>query len=358
MRTLFFLGLFFIAVQSFSAQSVNSAPENYIFEVADSLASNEFSGVIILETNEGDKKVFVNGMANDELKQSLEESDLFNLLSLGKSLTAAVTLKLVQEGKLKFQDTIIKYLPHREIPYMDKITIQQLLSHSSGLGDYMATEDYESLPDSEVNLMTLLSVIEQQPIKRKPGESFLYSNSGYIVLGAIIEAIGQDSYENILKEKVLQPAGIEEVRFSGGGREVNYYSGESREPVNEDLPPASSDGGIWMSAGDLSQFLNFLFSDDFTEESRGLLFRRILEFPDRGERKNGGIASSFLVYEYPRDIKVIGNNGGYKGSTYSAFRVLYNQKGERVIAIVLSNRQDTAGPVIKALENEIRKYLQ
>lgn len=358
MKTFYSFGILFLAIQFLSGQTVDSNQENNILRVADSIADGEFSGAIVIDNKFGQKKIFTHGMAHEKMEQSIEENQLFNLLSLGKSLTAAVVVKLAQEGKLDLKDTIHEYLPNRNIPNQDRITIRQLLSHTSGLGDYMTAEEYESLPKSKADLDQLLSIIEKQPVREEPGASFVYSNSGYIVLGAIIEAIEKETYEKVLREKVLNPAGIEKVRLSGGENEVRYYSTQSRQPINEDFPPASSDGGIWMNAKDLSKFLNFLLSDAYTEESHALLFNRVLHFPDRGERKNGGLASSFLVYEYPGEVKVIGNNGGYKGSTYSAFRILYNQKGEKVFAIVLSNKEDTAGPAIRALEEEIKNALQ
>ena len=358
MRLPLFLYALFFTVQSISAQTAKELNEDFILIAADSIVNSNFSGIIAVNTLDGNTEFFVGGMANRELEQPVDENQLFNLLSLGKSLTAAVIVKLAQEGKLELSDTIGKYLPDREIPNQDKITIKQLLSHTSGLGDYMNTEDFYALPGSKVNIESLLSIIEKQPVQKEPGESFVYSNSGYIVLGALIEAVEGDRYKDILREKILGPVGIKRNGFSIEDKYVKYYLAESSEPVNDKFPPASSDGGIWMSANDLSKFLSFLFSDQFTEESRSLLFNRIFQFPDRGERKNGGLASSFLVYEYPGEVKVIGNNGGYKGSTYSAFRILYNQKGETVMATVLSNQKDTAGPAMRALEEEIKNVLQ
>lgn len=288
----------------------------------------------------------------------MDENQLFNLLSLGKSLTAAVIIKLAQEGKLELHDVVEKYLPERNIPNQNKITIRQLLSHSSGLGDYMTAEDYKNRPRSKVNLDTLLSLVENQSVNKNPSESVVYSNSGYIILGAIIEAIEKKPYKKVLMEKILEPAAIEEVYFSGDNREVKYYVEDSEEPVNRDFPPAFSDGGVWMNAKDMSKFLSFLFSDELTEESRNLLFQRIINFPNRGEVKNAGLGASFIVYEYPKGVKVIENNGGYKGSTYSAFRIMYNEKGEKIIATVLSNQKDTAGSAMEVLEAEIKKFLQ
>lgn len=338
---------FLFSYQSTGAQ--NSLTYEMLFKTADSIMSEDYSGVILISLPDGKSKIFTGGKTNQSTENAIDENDAFNLLSLGKSLTAATIIKLIQEGKLKPDDPIAKYLPERNIPNQEHITIRHLLGHSSGLGDYMTAESFKKLSPQEISHSRLLSIIEKQPAQKAPGESFVYSNSGYIILGAVIEAIENHDYKKVLTQKILNPAGIENVYFSPGNRDVKYYN-DSCTQLNDDFPKAMADGGIWMKANDLLKFINFLYSNGFSEDSRNLLFNRITKFPERGNRKNPGLGASFLVYEYPAEVRVIGNNGGFKGSSYSSFRILYQNPDNRLTIVVFSNREGMTGPAISILE--------
>ena len=214
MKLVYFKFLF-----TFILSSVAFAQDNPAFDqltnTADSLIASGYSGVILLDKPDQNPALFSGGLKNRADSIPVEEDDRFNIFSLGKSLTAAIILKLAEEGKLQLKDSISRFLPDSEIPNAEKITIEQLLGHTSGLGNYMDSPLYEFDAQKRLSINDIMNIIEKQDLVfNTPGKKFSYSNSGYIILGAIIEAVENKPYKNVLEEKILKPAGIENAAFS------------------------------------------------------------------------------------------------------------------------------------------------
>lgn len=338
--------LFFFTFKVFPQQNHVYKP---LLKAADSIAASGFSGVIMVKLPGQDPEFWASGLKNRERGTPISRNDLFNIFSLGKSLTAATAVKLSEEGKLDLNKTIADYLPDSDIPNAEKITVKHLLGHSSGLGNYMNSPLYEFDAAKPLPLDSIISVIEKQElILETPGEGFSYSNSGYIVLGAIIEAVTGKPYKMVLEEKILNPAGIKEAFFSyDHPLQMQYY--EDNSVINNAFPATSSDGGLIMNARALGKFIELLSSDYFSEASKKQLFEVITALPDRGDRSNAGIAASFLTYTYGNGCRVIGNNGGFHG-TNSAFRIVNRPNGEKITLVLLTNEVGKVGSAVNALE--------
>lgn len=209
------------------------------------------------------------GFANRELQQSFNSGTRFNIASGGKSFTATLIMQLVEQGKIDLQTPISVYLPNCNIPNGDKINVHHLLTHTSGLSDYMLYPGYFDKKIICNNIDEVIELIKKMPLDTSvPGIKYRYSNSGYIVLGKILERIYEKSYWDIMEENILRPLGITDLSFE---YPVKYGIGTIAKPYNvlsntravavvdSELPPFS-DGGFIMSSTSLVTFFEGLNS--------------------------------------------------------------------------------------------------
>ena len=162
-------------------------------------------GVASLVYKEGQvlyRKAF--GMANLELDIPMKPSNVFEIGSITKQFTAVSILMLMEQGKLKLDDEITKYIP--DYPTHDKkITIHHLLNHTSGIKSYTSMASFMSTAATDKTPIEIIDVFKDQPMDFDPGEKWLYNNSGYIILGHIIEEISGKSYADFIRENIFDP---------------------------------------------------------------------------------------------------------------------------------------------------------
>jgi CubicO group peptidase (beta-lactamase class C family) len=147
------------------------------------------------------------GMADIELQVPVEPNMVFRLGSITKQFTAVSILMLVQEGKLGLQDEITKFLP--DYPTQGrKITVEHLLTHTSGIQSYTDLPEWLSLWRKDFTLKELIDLFKEKPMQFEPGERWAYNNSGYILLGAVIEKISGLTYEEFVDNRIFKPLGM------------------------------------------------------------------------------------------------------------------------------------------------------
>lgn len=176
------------------------------------------------------------GMANLELNVPLQPDMLFRLGSITKQFTAAAIMLLAEQGKLSLQDPLTKFLP--DYPVKGRlITVEHLLTHTSGI------QSYTDMPGwmtgkirNEMTLTELIDGFKNEPMQFLPGEKFRYNNSGYILLGAIIEKASGESYEQYLRQNIFTPLGMTSTCYGHNepviSKRVTGYSGPAGSPVN------------------------------------------------------------------------------------------------------------------------------
>jgi len=171
-------------------------------------AEDKFSGAVLVAKD--DKVLFKNAYGMASLRYSVPNKidTKFNLGSMNKMFTGVAIVQLAQQGKLSFDDPIIKHLPdypNKEVA--EKVTIHQLLTHTSGMGDY-----WEEIFTTEwwqiKTVQQIADLIVDKPLEFEPGERFRYSNGGPIILGLIIEKLSGMSYYDYVKEYIYKPAGM------------------------------------------------------------------------------------------------------------------------------------------------------
>ena len=148
------------------------------------------------------------GMANYELSVPNTERTRFQIGSVSKTFTAAAILVLEKQGKLKLSDPLSKWLPD----YLngEKITIEHMLTHRSGLPDYYSLPEYSVKKSQRVPLPDLIAWIKTKPLDFLPGTEVRYSNTGYAFLAYIVEQVSGRHYEDFVAEELFKPSGMKD----------------------------------------------------------------------------------------------------------------------------------------------------
>jgi D-alanyl-D-alanine carboxypeptidase len=147
------------------------------------------------------------GLANVELGVPIRPEMSFRLGSITKQFTAAAILVLAEQGRLSLDDEITRFLP--DYPKKSgKITIRHLLTHTSGVANYTDLAGFELHQREDYTREQLIDSFRNEPLLFAPGTRFEYDNSGYVLLGAIIEKTSGATYERFLKEKIFDPLGM------------------------------------------------------------------------------------------------------------------------------------------------------
>jgi CubicO group peptidase (beta-lactamase class C family) len=177
-----------------------------------SVAQSHFSGSVIV-TKEG-KTLFARGygLANAEHQVPNTPTTKFRLGSITKQFTATAILILQERGKLSVDDPISKHLTDAPKAW-EPVTIHHLLTHTSGIHSYTSMPDYGKKMSHPETVKSMIERFKDLPVDFKPGEKFEYSNSGYFLLGAIIEKASGKSYEAFLKEAIFDPLGMKDTGY-------------------------------------------------------------------------------------------------------------------------------------------------
>jgi len=203
---------------------------------------------------------------NGTEKKPLTAANRFRIGSITKMFTATMILQLVEEGKLKQTDILDKFFP--QIPNAGKITIAQILAHRSGIPNVRRERD----PQIKVSTIPMgkdemLALIVKATPDFEPDTKYLYSNSGYWVLGLILEKITGKPYDEILKERITSRLGLKDTYLATGNIDVNknealtyIHFGGDWKPVTETHPTILfSAGAIVSKPGDMAKFIQALF---------------------------------------------------------------------------------------------------
>ncbi len=229
----------------------------------------QFNGSVLV----ADKgKVFYKkgfGMANMEWDIPNAPDTKHRLGSITKQFTAMLIMQLVAEGKLDLQATISQYLPEYSKVNGDKITIHQLLTHTSGTPNYTSFPTFfKELSRDPYTPTEMVRLFADSTLTFTPGEKFAYSNSGYIVLGAIIEAVTGKSYETVLQEKILDPLNMKNTGYDhhstilkkrAAGYEMKGSKPENARYIDMSTPYAA--GSMYSTVEDLFLWDQALYTE-------------------------------------------------------------------------------------------------
>ncbi|MBZ5533747.1 MAG: beta-lactamase family protein [Acidobacteriia bacterium] len=290
-------------------------------------AEDKFSGAVLIAKDGKVQWQKAYGMANRESKTPNTLDTRFRLGSMNKMFTSVAIAQLVQQGKLKYSDALAHVLPdypNKEVAA--KITVDQLLTHTSGLGDFFGPE-FDQKKDSLRDLKDYLPLFANKPLKFEPGKGWAYSNAGFLVLGLIVEKLSGQNYYDYVQKHIYDAAGMKNSGSPPATEKVaNLAVGYTRQgdgdgdddpkaplkPNTAGLPwRASSAGGGDSTLGDLLKFHqalqgNKLLSPELTREvTTGKVHPPM--FPPG--RKYAYGFGDFMVGGH----RVVGHNGGAPG---------------------------------------------
>lgn len=307
-----------------------------------------FSGTVIVADH--GKVIYSDayGDANKDHRIPNRLNTSYNIGSIGKTFTAVAIMQLVEAGKLQLDDKLVKFMPEFPFPEKETITIQQLLNHSSGLGDYMEHEDYKRKMSSIETIADILPLIHAQKPLFPAGERFGYSNSGMVVLGAIIEKLSGLSYPDYLQRHIFKPAGMTDSRLAQehevlANRSIGYTMTPNRGYLANlrDIMPASADGGLRTTAVDLLHFDQALNGNVLlSANSRQRMFTPVGPAPF--------YASGWFTKSVGQH-RAVGHGGGAPGVNAEFRR--YPDDGYTLI--VLSNYDMGATPLTEEIEKAL-----
>ncbi len=209
------------------------------------------------------------GMADIELGVPLAPDMVFEIGSITKQFTSASIMMLAEEGKLSVSDPITRHLP--DYPsYGDGITIEHLLTHTSGIVSYTGIPGYmETRVREDLSVEELIDVFDDLPVEFDPGERYAYNNSGYILLGAIVEAASGMRYEDFVRERIFEPLGMDHSYYGCAEclipRRASGYDGADEGYANQrylSFTQPYAAGSLMMTVEDLYLWSQALFGGE------------------------------------------------------------------------------------------------
>tara|TARA_R110000868_G_scaffold156354_1_gene383069 strand:- start:58 stop:1422 length:1365 start_codon:yes stop_codon:yes gene_type:complete len=277
------------------------------------------------------------GMANLEMSVPRKPNDIFEIGSLTKQFTAAAILLLAQDNKLALSDSISQYIAGINTTQVT-VTLQHLLSHTSGLVDpinepnFLATRVQES-----ISLVELVDTFKNDHWVYLPGERGVYSNVGYSMLAYVIEQVTQSTYQDFLAKRIFEPLGLlstSQASFAVTKRKVTGYTYNQNTPRQHDLLNlnwAYGAADLLSNTQDLSRFTHALMQGDILTKKYTDILLSPITFND-GTESNGSFNYSLATIGQSKALRMSGSTLGYSShSIYLPAEQMY---------FVVSNNSD------------------
>lgn len=320
--------------------------------LAEAIAKNSFSGVITVDV--GDERVLgqAHGFAHRALSVRTTLTTRFAIASGSKGFTALAVMRLVEDGLLAL-DSPVRPVLGEDLPLIDDaVTVEQLLDHTSGIGDYLDEEsDWEAddyvlkVPVHELaETEAFVRAIDGHPAKNPPGARFAYCNGGYIVLALVAERVGGRSFHDLVEQEVCGRAGLNATRYLRsddlpGDAALGYlYAHGDRTNVLHLPVRGNGDGGIFTTADDLHRFWRAFVAGDVVKPASVTAMTRPRHTPHEGLRYGMG----FWLHATGPALVLEGYDAGV------SFRSTHDPT-TATTASVLGNTSEGAWPVISVL---------
>jgi CubicO group peptidase (beta-lactamase class C family) len=351
-----------IALSSFlltvcKASSAQSAPIANISDpqlvqglretLAKLVAEDKFSGAVLLAKNNAILLERAYGYADHAFNVKNDINTKFNMGSMGKMFTGVAILQLAQAGKLSLDDKLVKYLPnYPNKAVANSVTIRELLTHTSGLGDFFGPEFAAANMSRFESLESLLPLFGDKPLLFEPGSKWSYSNAGYIVLGLVIQQVATESYYDYVKQHIFDPAGMHDTGnwpadADVPDRALGYTTMGSTGTVRKSniflLQRGGSAGGGYSTVDDLLRFAEAL-------QNRKLLNEQFTAMEMTGQVPTGipGVKYGFGMEERMVDgTRIVGHGGG--GPGIESVLEMYPTLG--YVVAIMTNYDQAMSPV-------------
>ena len=318
---------------------------------------HEFSGVVRVDRGGEIELAEAFGLANRAARIPNRIDTVFGIASGAKGLTALTVASLIEDGSLELSTTARSVLGD-DLPLIDDaVTVEHLLSHRSGIGDYFdedaggAITDYVlPVPVQELDSTeAFLAVLDGFPTAFAPGERFAYCNGGYVVLALIAERTSGVPFAELVRRRVCEPAGMHDTAFLRsdelpGNAALGYLSTQGPRTNVFHLPVlGSGDGGLYSTAADIASFWLALFDGKIVPATRvSELVEPRSEAPSESKRYGLG----FWLHESSSAVILEGYDAGV------SFRTVHDPDMRRTCTVI-SNTSDGAWPMVRALAEHV-----
>jgi CubicO group peptidase (beta-lactamase class C family) len=287
------------------------------------------------------------GFANLEHQVPVTPDTVFSIASITKLFTGTAVFQLVEQGKLKLTDTLGSYLPNLPKAWQP-IQLHHLLAHQSGIKSYTEVPEYWETTRLDISREEILALVADLPLQFTPGERYGYDNTGYYLLGLLIEAVSGQTYGDYLQQHVFAPLQMNRTRVNDPyaivpGRATGYnVVGGKLQNAEYYSPSGTYSAGVLLSTvNDLARFGASLYSNNLlTEASRQQMWTPHLSQAQNELKNHFSVGYSWFMVEPPGKRPFIGHNGGMVGFA-SAF---IHFRAERLTAVALYNTDTIAEP--------------
>lgn len=280
------------------------------------------------------------GMANLELNVPMKPENVLQLASITKQFTSVSVLMLMEQGKLSLQDPLSKFIA--DYPRGNEITLHHLLSHTSGITSYTNLPEFRAKTRLDMTPEEIISSFKNLPLEFNPGEKYEYSNSGYFLLGYIIEKLSGMSYEDFIQKNIFDKLGMKNSYYANTYKVIpcrasgyQLYDGnyENAEYMSTTIPYAA--GSLMSTVDDMFLWNKAIHNNTLISESSK---KTAFTNHTLANGKNSNYGYGWYINEIA-DITTIEHPGGMNGFTTSGIYI----PEKNIYSIVLSNIDDGRG---------------
>ncbi|MFA2810630.1 serine hydrolase domain-containing protein [Bacillus mycoides] len=290
-----------------------------------------FPGILV-KTYEGGKTWgYAAGVANLSTKKPMKTDFRFRIASVTKTFTATVVLQLAGENRLNLDDSIEKWLPGviQGNGYDAKqITIRQILNHTSGIAEYSRTKEADFFKNRNKSFTAedLVKLGLSLPPDFAPGKGWSYSNTGYVLLGILIEKVTGNSYAEEIENRIIEPLELSNTFLPGNSSVIpgtkharGYFQPDGASELKDityyNPSIGSSAGDMISTADDLNKFFSYLLSGKLLKEQQ---LKQMLTTVPTGSAEIVGYGLGIYETRLPNGVSIWGHSGGIPGfSTFA-----------------------------------------
>lgn len=297
----------------------------------------QFNGTVLVAENGKIIYKGAYGQANMEWNIPNTPDTRFRLGSITKQFTATAILQLVEQGKIKLDAKLSDYLPDYRKDTGEKVTIHQLLTHTSGIPSYTSQPGFfQNVSRNPYKVDEFVKKYASGDLEFEPGSKFTYNNSGYFLLGAIIERVTGKPYEQVLKQNIFDPLGMKNTGYDHHDTLISKRaSGYSKTPdgytnaayLDMSIPYAA--GSLYSTVEDLYLWDQALYTDKvLSAQSKALMYKPFLE-----NYAYGWAVTNASFKQNNQPVHLISHDGGINGFSTTIMRF----PNEKNLIVMLDN---------------------
>ena len=346
----------FLREKGINAKIPMPSPETVVDALLKDIIKGDSPGAAVLIAQDGEilyQKGF--GYANLENQIPITPQTKFRIGSMTKQFTASAILKLQEESLLKVTDRLSKFLP--DYPRGDEVTIRHLLTHTSGIHNYTDYPEFASAVETHIEAEEIIKLFKTDKLDFNPGEKWAYSNSGYFLLGYIVEKISGQSLKNYLKHHFFDPTGMKSTEVHDSKHPpqneatgYSYTGGKPEKAVNWDMSRAGGAGNLYSTTQDLYRWNEAIFNNKLLNQNTLKSAFTPVKINDgsQGDAFGSQYGYGWMLTE-KRGLKEIGHGGGLPG--WMSYLTRYPQ--QNLTITILANASPAPNPVPSVLTDRI-----